>query len=295
MCSNGPVGADDPDLLRTIATGVAVEAAELVMRMRGFGVHDVRTKSSDTDVVTSADTAAEDLLRDRLATLRPGDAVLGEEGGDDLGGDDLGGDPGGGGADGGADGGGGRVCWVLDPIDGTVNYLYGIPWYAVSVAATLDGVSLAGAVVEPASGRVWSAALGRGADLDGRPLRVSRVQRLDRALVGTGFSYRPELRERQGRLAGALLPRARDIRRFGSAALDLCAVAAGQLDGYYEHAIQPWDWAAGALIASEAGARIRLPAAAVGHAAGTPMMLAAAPGVFSELDRALAELGATSF
>jgi myo-inositol-1(or 4)-monophosphatase len=92
-----------------------------------------------------------------------------------------------------------------------------------------------------------------------------------------------------------LLPRARDIRRFGSAALDLCAVAAGQLDGYYEHAIQPWDWAAGALIASEAGARIRLPAAAVGHAAGTPMMLAAAPGVFRELDRALAELGATSF
>jgi myo-inositol-1(or 4)-monophosphatase len=109
--------------------------------------------------------------------------VLGEEGGDDLGGD-----PGGGGADGGADGGGGRVCWVLDPIDGTVNYLYGIPWYAVSVAATLDGVSLAGAVVEPASGRVWSAALGRGADLDGRPMRVSRVQRLDRALVGNGFS-----------------------------------------------------------------------------------------------------------
>ena len=284
MWSNGPVGTDDrdadPTVLRTIAARVALEAAELVERMRGGGVHDVRTKSSDTDVVTSADTAAEELLRDRLARLRPGDPVLGEEGG-------------GRGPD--AGGGTGRVCWVLDPIDGTVNYLYGIPWYAVSVAATLDGVSLAGAVVEPASGRVWSAALGGGADLDGRRLRVSGVQRLDRALVGTGFSYRSELRERQGNLAGALLPRARDLRRFGSAALDLCAVAAGRLDGYYEHAIQPWDWAAGALIASEAGAVVRPPSAQSDALAATPMMLAAAPGVFDELDGVLIELGAAAF
>jgi myo-inositol-1(or 4)-monophosphatase len=272
------VATDDPEALRTIASQVAREAAELVVAMRDGGVHDVRTKSSATDVVTSADTAAEELLRDRLARLRPGDAVLGEEGG-------------GGGSE------AGRVCWVLDPIDGTVNYLYGVPWYAVSVAATLDGASVAGAVVEPASGRVWSAALGAGADLDGRRLRVSPVERLDRALVGTGFSYRSELRARQGQLAGALLPRARDLRRFGSAALDLCAVAAGWLDGYYEHAIQPWDWAAGALIASEAGAVVRPPstgsetsgARAVG---GSPMMLAAAPGIVEELARTLAELGA---
>ncbi len=278
VCSNGRVGTDEPDELRAIATGIAVRAAELVASMRGGGVHDIRTKSSDTDVVTSADTAAEELLRAQLADLRPGDAVLGEEGG--------GGAP--------EDG---RVRWVLDPIDGTVNYLYGIPWYAVSVAATLDGVSIAGAVVEPASGRVWSAALGAGASLDGHPLRVSGVDRLDRALVGTGFSYRSGLRERQGALAGALLPRARDLRRFGSAALDLCAVAAGWLDGYYEHAIQPWDWAAGALIASEAGALVRPPSPAPAGDArtGTPMILAAAPGLFDELDRVLADLGAASF
>jgi myo-inositol-1(or 4)-monophosphatase len=272
------VGTDDPDALRAIAVQVAGEAAELVVRMRGGGVHDVRTKSSDTDVVTSADTAAEELLRGRLARLRPGDAVLGEEGG-------------GGGSE------AGRVCWVLDPIDGTVNYLYGVPWYAVSVAATLDGVSVAGAVVEPASGRVWSAALGAGAALDGRRLRVSGVERLDRALIGTGFSYRSELRARQGELAGALLPRARDLRRFGSAALDLCAVAAGWLDGYYEHAIQPWDWAAGALIASEAGAVVRPPSTGPATGAGgeTSMILAAGPGIVEELARALAELGAGTF
>lgn len=269
------MGTDDADSLRTIATGVAAQAAELVQRMRGGGVHDVKTKSSDTDVVTSADTAAEELLRDRLRTLRPGDAVLGEEGGGEAS------EP-------------GRVCWVLDPIDGTVNYLYGIPWYAVSVAATLDGHSVAGAIVEPASGRVWSAAEGSGATLDGHRLRASGVDRLDRALVGTGFSYRSELRARQGELAGALLPRARDLRRFGSAALDLCAVAAGWLDGYYEHAIQPWDWAAGALIASEAGAVVR-PPALPGAGGPTPMIVAAAPGVFGELDRTLTELGAGTF
>jgi myo-inositol-1(or 4)-monophosphatase len=266
----------DPGALRAIAVQVGREAAELVMAMRGGGVHDVRTKSSDTDIVTSADTAAEELLRNRLARLRPGDAVLGEEGG-------------GGTAE------SGRVCWVLDPIDGTVNYLYGIPWYAVSVAATLDGASIAGAVVEPASGRVWSAALGEGSDRDGQRLRVSGVDRLDHALVGTGFSYRSELRARQGRLAGRLLPRARDLRRFGSAALDLCAVAAGMLDGYYEHAINPWDWAAGALIASEAGAVVRPPRVEPEAGAGTSMMIAAAPGVFKELDGVLAELGAGDF
>jgi myo-inositol-1(or 4)-monophosphatase len=153
---------------------------------------------------------------------------------------------------------------------------------------------------------VWSAALGAGAHLDGHRLRVSDVDRLDRALIGTGFSYRASLRARQGELAGALLPRARDLRRLGSAALDLCAVAAGWLDGYYEHAIQPWDWAAGALIASEAGAVVRPPP--VGSASASesesesesgegvpeanPMMLAAAPGVFDELAVVLTELGA---
>ncbi|MDQ2706322.1 MAG: inositol monophosphatase [Actinomycetota bacterium] len=266
---------DDPESLRALAVRVASEAAEAAARMRDDAVRRVHTKSSGTDVVTAADTEVEDLLRRRLASQRPGDAVLGEECGASI-------------SDASFSGSGG-LCWVIDPIDGTVNYLYGLPWYAVSVAATRGGLSLAGAVVEPASGRVWSAALGQGAELDGRPLRVSAADRLDRALVGTGFSYRAELRARQGELAAALLPRARDIRRLGSAALDLCAVAAGWLDGYYEHATHPWDWAAGALIAAEAGAVVRPPGC------WPSMMLAAAPGIADELAAALTELGADAF
>jgi len=176
--------------------------------------------------------------------LRPEDAMLGEEGG--LSSDDRSGRP-------------GQLCWVVDPIDGTVNYLYGFPWYAVSVAVTREGVALAGAVVEPDSGRVWSASRGGGATLDGRPLRASSADELDMALVGTGFSYSKERRRRQGELASALLTRVRDIRRAGAASLDLCAVAAGWLDGYYEHEINPWDWAAGALVCTEAGATVHLP------------------------------------
>jgi myo-inositol-1(or 4)-monophosphatase len=231
----------------------------------------VRTKTSGTDVVTAADTAVEELLRARLAEHRPGDAVLGEEGG---------GDP---------RSAPGQVCWVLDPIDGTVNYRSGLPWYAVSVAATRDGEGLAGAVVEPASGRVWSAAVGGGSTLDEAPLRVSDADRLDLALLGTGFGYRRELRARQGELAARLLPRIGDLRRYGSAALDLCAVAAGWLDGYYEHGIHPWDWAAGALIAAEAGAVVHPSAGGDG---GTPLFTAAAPGIAGDLAAVLADCGA---
>jgi myo-inositol-1(or 4)-monophosphatase len=255
--------------LLALAVRVAGEAGAVAARMRAEApVRAVHTKSSATDVVTAADTAVEELVRRRLAELRPGESVLGEEGGSPDG-EDAGG-----------------VRWVIDPIDGTVNYLYGLPWYAVSLAATRAGVPVAGAVVEPASGRVWSAAAGRGARLDGRPLRVSGTDRLDRALVATGFSYLPELRARQGELTAALLPRVRDIRRHGSAALDLCAVAAGWVDGYYEHATHEWDWAAGALIAAEAGAVVRTPA-------GWPGLLsAAAPGIAGDLAGALTELGA---
>jgi myo-inositol-1(or 4)-monophosphatase len=178
---------------------------------------------------------------------------------------------------------------VVDPIDGTVNYLYGSPWYAVSVAVTRDGVALAGAVVEPASGRVWSASAGGGASLDGRPLRASTADRLDMALIGTGFNYHRGRRIRQGALAAELLSRVRDIRRAGAASLDLCAVAAGWLDGYYEHGVSPWDWAAGALVASEAGATVYTPdpAAPFGDA-----IVAAASGIQAQLTEALAELGA---
>ncbi|HEY1974453.1 MAG TPA: inositol monophosphatase family protein [Pseudonocardia sp.] len=262
--------------LRAIAVQVAGEAARVANRMQEMAGSAVRTKSSETDVVTSADTEAEALIRRRLAELRPADAVLGEEGGRSASPVDRGAAA-------------GQLCWVVDPIDGTVNYLYGIPWFAVSVAATRDGVALAGAVVEPASGRVWSAQAGAGATLDGRPLRASAADRLELALISTGFSYQVDRRARQGELASALLTRVRDIRRFGSAALDLCAVAAGWVDGYYEHAINPWDWAAGALIAEEAGAVVRLPAPGSGHGSA---VLAAAPGIAEQLGAALAELGA---
>ncbi len=263
--------------LRAVAVEVATEAAELVRRLRPEAIRSVGTKSSETDVVTAADTAAERLLRTRLGELRPGEPVLGEETG--LVGPVPPGSP----------------CWVVDPLDGTVNYLYGLPWYAVSVAAVLDGVARAGAVVEPAGGRVWSAAAGLGASCDGRPLRASATDRVEMALVATGFSYRPERRARQARLAAGLLPRVRDLRRAGSAALDLCAVAAGWVDGFVEHGLGVWDWAAGALIAEEAGAVVRRPGEAGTDALaglGGDAVFAAAPGVATALAALCAQHGA---
>jgi myo-inositol-1(or 4)-monophosphatase len=249
---------------------VATEAAELVRTRRVTGVGDVDTKSSETDVVTETDRAAERLVRDRLAELRPGEPVLGEEEGGDSGGAGL--------------------CWVVDPIDGTVNFLYGFPWYAVSVAAQVDGVSVAGAVVEPPSGRVWTAARGLGAELDGRPLRASAATRLETSLVATGFGYQAARRQRQAAAVAELLFRVRDIRRAGAASLDLCSVAAGWLDGYAEQGLHRWDWAAGALIAEEAGAVVRLPGADP-DGIGRHTLLAAAPGVADELRTALIECG----
>ncbi|OJY50300.1 MAG: inositol monophosphatase [Pseudonocardia sp. 73-21] len=238
--------------------------------------HGVSTKSTPTDVVTASDTAVETLVRDRIAHLRPGDAVVGEEHGGEVA----------------ATG----VAWVVDPIDGTVNFLYGMPWYAVSLAAVRDGVSLAGAVVEPASGRVWSAALGHGATCDGRPLRASGVSDPALALLGTGFSYSPQRRTRQAAMVAGLLPRVRDIRRAGSASLDLCAVAAGWVDAYLEHGCNWWDWAAGALVASEAGAVVRVPgptgSVPPDDGLGADAVFAAAPGIAVELAALAREHGA---
>jgi myo-inositol-1(or 4)-monophosphatase len=265
------VGAIE-SVLKDIAELVAGEAAELVRRAResmlaGQAVQ-VETKSSDTDVVTAVDHESEKFVRERLAELRPGDAVLGEEGGGVTG-----------------DG----VTWVIDPIDGTVNFLYGFPWFAVSLAAQVDGVSVAGAVVEPVSGRRWTAVRGGGAWLDGRPLRVGAPQRLDLALVSTGFAYRAERRARQARFAAGLLGHVRDIRRAGAASLDLCAVAAGWVDGYVEHGLGRWDWAAGALVAEEAGAVVSLPGA--DPALGVDATMAAAPSIAEPLRAAAIECG----
>ena len=270
-----------PQTLRLVAEQLAAEAADYVAARRTevfAGDHAgaaVSSKSTPTDPVTVVDTETEALLRRRLAELRPGEPVLGEEGG-------------------GPAGGSGRdtVTWVLDPIDGTDNFVYGIPAYAVSVAAQVDGRSVAGAVADVGAGEVYSAGLGLGAHVDGpagrHRLRCTDVTELSMALLGTGFGYSPARRAQQARLLAALLPTVRDVRRIGSAALDLCLVAAGRLDAYYEHGLQVWDWAAGALIAAEAGARVMLPPP---DAAGAALVLAAGPGVADGLRDALDRLG----
>ncbi|QZT65513.1 inositol monophosphatase family protein [Mycolicibacterium austroafricanum] len=286
MCCDERVNIDtDPVRLRAVAEQLASEAAEFVGRRRtevfgagsapdGEAQSAVRAKSSPTDPVTVVDTETERLLRDRLAERRPGDAILGEEEGGSV---DV------------ADG---RLTWVLDPIDGTVNFLYGIPAYAVSVGVRRDGVSVAGAVADVAAGAVYSAALGHGAGVRRggvlTPLRCTAATDLSMALVGTGFSYEREHRQRQGEIAARLLPDVRDVRRMGSCALDLCAVAAGRLDAYYEDDVHLWDWAAAALIATEAGAHVRPPA--TGDGAG--LMVAAAPGISAAFDAALIRCGA---
>lgn len=271
--------------LREVAEQLVGEAADYVRRRRAelfgpgsgagpaAGRDAVRSKSTPTDPVTLADTESEQLIRDRLIQIRPGEAVLGEEGGQTS--DD------------------GGVRWVVDPIDGTVNFLYGIPAYAVSVAAQVDGVSVAGAVADVAGGRIFSAAAGLGAELltgDGqrRQLRCSRARELSMALVGTGFGYSPQRRAAQAALVARLLPEVRDVRRLGSAALDLCMVASGQLDAHYEHGLNEWDWAAGALVAAEAGAMVVLPGP---QDRGAGLLLAAAPGVAAALIEALDRSG----
>jgi len=149
--------------------------------------------------------------------------------------------------------------WIVDPLDGTVNFLYSLPVFSVSIAAAVSGRVVAGAVADVRSGEIFSASLGRGATIDGRPLRVSTLTDLSSALVATGYSYRAEVRARQAAVLGRLLPRVRDVRSFGSAALQMCWVGAGRLDAYFERDIKPWDYAAGELVAREAGARTELP------------------------------------
>lgn len=233
----------ESDVLGDYAVRLAAGAAELVrteLSRRGSGGTvelDVVAKSTATDLVTGVDRASERWLVAQIAQDRPDDAVLGEEGG---------GRPGTSG-----------VRWVIDPIDGTVNFVLGLPQYAVSVAAEVDGTVLAGAVCNPATGELFRAVRGAGAFLDSPTARTRltgpRDVQLARAVVGTGFGYDAHRRARQVEVVARLLPRIADIRRIGAASLDLCAVACGRLDAYFEAGLNPWDFAAGALIASEAG------------------------------------------
>jgi myo-inositol-1(or 4)-monophosphatase len=227
-----PIDPQLPSALERFAVELARGAAAVVVA-HGRGALAVSSKSTVTDLVTAADRASESWLVEQVAAKRPTDAVLGEEGAGSAGTS--------------------GVRWLLDPIDGTVNYVLGLPQYAVSVAAEVDGQVQAAAVCNVASGELFRAHLGGGAYLGATRLSGPRQVPLARAVVGTGFSYDAAQRARQGAVVAALLPRLADIRRLGSAALDLCGVAAGRLDAYFEAGLQPWDHAAGVLIATEAG------------------------------------------
>ena len=257
----------DPIELVRLAERIAGEVGREAVRHRAAGLSLVATKSSPTDMVTEVDRAAEARIVTALRAARPRDGIVGEEGTS-------------------VDGTSG-IRWLIDPIDGTTNFLYGLPGWAVSIAAADEDGPVAGAVAVPGFADLFSAARGHGAHHDGHVIRCSDKAHLDTALVGTGFSYQPGRRAEQGMVMTAILPRVRDIRRFGAASVDLCFVASGRLDAYYETGLAPWDLAAGELIAREAGA-------AVSDLDGGPVqagsILACAPalhGPFVELLRAV--------
>lgn len=234
---------DEQDLLRIARACAAVAADELLSRFRA-GNGGVRTKSSHTDLVSEADVAAERAVRELLERERPGDAFLGEEGGwSGKGGE----------GQWRADG---QLRWVVDPLDGTTNFVFGLPLFAVSVACEDGDGALAGVVLDPVRGEEFAATRSGPATLDGKELRVAPRGGLDTALVATGFGYDSTVRRRQAEVLTRLLPRVRDIRRCGAAALDLAWCACGRFDAYYERGIKPWDVAAGRLLAERAGLQV---------------------------------------
>ena len=265
-----PILLDD---LHDVAVRAAREVAAEALRDRREGVRVAATKSSATDVVTEMDRRSEALLVDRVLSSRPDDGIVGEEGADHVGSS--------------------GVRWVIDPIDGTVNFLYGLPAWAVSVAAEIDGVVVVGVVAAPVLGETFVAVRGRGARLhDDRgvhDLAVNDPVALESALVATGFGYTPERRAGQGRVVREVLPRVRDIRRLGACSIDLCYLAAGRVDAYFERGPRAWDLAAGGLVAREAGARVE---GLRGRPAGEEMILGAGPALFAPLHDLLAGLDA---
>ena len=257
----------DLDALLRLATDIARETGVLVLDRDADTDLAVQTKSTDTDVVTAKDTAAERLIRARLDKERPDDGFLGEESGSGTGTT--------------------GVRWVVDPIDGTVNYLYNIPQYAVSIGVEVDGVVKVGVVYDPAKSEMYQAISGGGATLNDRTIRCSDETVLGQSLVGTGFGYAAARRTRQAEILLQVIPHVRDIRRMGAASLDLCSVACGRAEGYYERGLNPWDFAAGALIAHEAGATVT---DLDGHFPTGDFVLAAGPGVHKALRELLLPL-----
>ena len=258
--------------LATLALDVAREAAALVRDRRRGDVTVAATKSSDVDIVTEADRASEALIRERLLARRPDDGVLGEEG------DDVASRSG--------------VRWVVDPIDGTVNFLYGLPQYAVSIAAERDGEVVAGVVINVASGVEYIGHLAdehgpAAATRNGEPIQVRTPPALHLRLLVTGFNYDAGIRQQQATALARLITGVRDVRRLGSCALDLCHVAEGAVDGYFEEGVNLWDYAAGGLVARLAGARFEL----LPGVGGTPLVVCAPPQGFNDLLGALRSAG----
>jgi myo-inositol-1(or 4)-monophosphatase len=259
----------DPDALVDLARDVAGQAVRLLLDGVGRARATVETKSSATDMVSEMDRASERLIVSALLADRPDDGIVGEEGS--------------------TTDGVSSVRWVIDPLDGTTNYLYGHPGWAVSIAAEDAAGVLVGVVADAVHGETFTATRGGGARRNGEPITCSTADDVATALVGTGFGYDPARRRAQGEVVAGLLPRIRDIRRMGAAAVDLCSVACGRLDAYFERGLAWWDLAAGALIATEAGA-------VVSSLDGGPVVagsvLAAAPGIAASLREELCSLGA---
>lgn len=254
----------NPLELLTLAERLASEAAALVVDGLTRARSSVTTKSSATDMVTEMDRAAERVIVAGIRQERPADGIVGEEGTHNEGTS--------------------GVTWFVDPIDGTTNYVYGLPGFGVSIAARSGEQTVTAVVADPLHRDMYTAVLGRGAFRNGTEIACSRVERLGTALIGTGFSYDAHRRREQGSVLVQVLPLVRDIRRLGAAAVDLCLVASGRLDGFYERGLSPWDKAAGLLIATEAGARID------DRASG--LTVVAAPGIFEALRDLLATAGA---
>ncbi|MFE5188430.1 inositol monophosphatase family protein [Streptomyces sp. NPDC056628] len=269
-----PVSDAQPSDLLALAREAARRAGDLLRDGRPADLAVAATKSSPIDVVTEMDIAAEKLITDVISGRRPQDGFLGEEGA--------------------ATEGTSGIRWVIDPLDGTVNYLYGLPTWSVSIAAEQDGETVAGVVAAPMRGETYHAVRGGGAWATGpwegeRRLTCRPTAPLDQALVSTGFNYVSEVRAHQAEVARRLIPLLRDIRRSGSAAIDLCDLAAGRLDGYYERGLNAWDVAAGDLIAREAGA---VTGGRPGERPSRELTVAATPGVFEPLQRLLEDFGA---
>ncbi len=264
-----------PTALLELARDIAVQASGFALEARRGGVTVAATKSSAVDIVTAVDRDTESLIRSLILEARPDDGIVGEEDVTHVGTS--------------------GIDWIVDPIDGTVNFLYGVPAWAISIAVAegaaaggIGGTTLAGVVVNPSTGEVFEASLGGGARLAGQRLVVNDGVTLSSALVGTGFSYSSERRREQAAVLLELLPQVRDIRRIGSAALDLCALAAGRLDAYYERGLNAWDHSAGALVAREAGARVGGPG---GGRENSELLVAAAPELYDQLVEALRGAG----